>query len=50
MSDQTQEVIVAYCGLVCTNCDSYQKGEMLGLPQRQTHEPKLRNQGLRHGF
>ena len=30
MSENTQEVIIAYCGLVCSNCGMYLKGKCLG--------------------
>ena len=30
MSSRTQEVIIAYCGLCCSNCGAYRKGKCQG--------------------
>ena len=39
MSADVQEIIVAYCGLVCSNCGMYQKGKCLDC-----HSDKPMNQ------
>lgn len=40
MSDQTQEIVIAYCGLVCSNCGSYLKGKCQGC---HSDKPMNRN-------
>jgi len=40
MTEQTDEMIVAYCGLVCSNCGAYRKGRCQGC---HSDKPMNRN-------
>ena len=40
MSNSTPEVIIAYCGLACSNCGAYLKGKCLGC---HSDKPMNRN-------
>jgi len=40
MSDKLNEVIIAYCGLACSNCGMYLKGKCLGC---HSDKPMNRN-------
>ena len=44
MSDQTAKVIVAYCGLACSNCGMYLKGECQGC---HSDKPMNQNCGMK---
>jgi hypothetical protein len=40
MTTKTEDILVAYCGLVCTNCGMYKKGSCAGC---HSARPKNRN-------